>query len=101
MEHLTRITIFFAKFTILFLPVSLMTSYFSTQIQDLHYTQKIYWTAFAVIMSLTYGLLAFFGYISGTVEGNIIYQPLSTRLLNVLKGFYRALVPKKKRPKSS
>ncbi|KAL9103790.1 MAG: hypothetical protein Q9163_001199 [Psora crenata] len=50
-ERLTRITILLAKVTILFMPVSLMTGYFSVQIADLEgvYTAKTYWVCFAVI----------------------------------------------------
>ena len=44
-EKLTRITILLAKVTILFMPVSVLTGYFSTQIDDLQhvYTAETYW----------------------------------------------------------
>jgi hypothetical protein len=47
---------------VLFLPVSLMTSYFSVQISDIQgvYTVKDYWIVFAVIMSLSFMGLFFF-----------------------------------------
>ncbi|OXV06713.1 hypothetical protein Egran_05520 [Elaphomyces granulatus] len=83
-EKLTRITILLAKATIVFLPVSLMTAYFSTQIQDLQstFTTRSYWISFAVVISLSLGLLTLFGYASGTVEGRVIYR-------SVLKTFFR------------
>jgi len=83
-EKLTRITILLAKVTIVFLPVSLMTAYFSTQIQDLQstFTTRSYWISFAVVMLLSLGLLTLFGYASGTVEGRVIYR-------SVLKTFFR------------
>ena len=79
---LTRITILLAKVTILFLPVSLMTAYFSTQIDDLQgvYTKNDYWVSFGVIMFLTIVALVIFGYASDTVEGRPIYQHLIRRL---------------------
>ncbi|KAI9764008.1 MAG: hypothetical protein M1840_008956 [Geoglossum simile] len=65
-ERLTRTTILLAKLTILFLPVSLMTGYFSVQISDLQgvYTHKTYWGCFGVIMFLSVMLLFTFGWIS-------------------------------------
>lgn len=46
----------------LFLPVSLMTSYFSVQIQELEgvYTVKTYWVTFAVVMVLSFVALFMF-----------------------------------------
>ncbi|KFY18338.1 hypothetical protein V493_08714 [Pseudogymnoascus sp. VKM F-4281 (FW-2241)] len=45
-----------SKLGVLFLPVSLMTSYFSVQIEELEgvYTAKTYWIAFAVVMVLSF-----------------------------------------------
>ncbi|KAE8368289.1 ADP-ribosylation factor [Aspergillus caelatus] len=78
-EKLTRITILLAKVTILFLPVSLMTGYFSTELQNVKgvYTINQYWVSFGVIMFLSIVLLTLFGYLSDTVEGKTIYQSLS------------------------
>ncbi|KAE8348855.1 hypothetical protein BDV28DRAFT_142567 [Aspergillus coremiiformis] len=77
-EKLTRITILLAKVTILFLPVSLMTAYFSTELQNVKgvYTINQYWISFGVIMFLSIALLTLFGYLSDTVEGKTIYQSL-------------------------
>jgi Mg2+ and Co2+ transporter CorA len=77
-EKLTRITILLAKVTILFLPVSLMTGYFSTELAGVKgvYTQVQYWVAFAVIIVLSIVLLALFGWISDTVEGKPIYRSM-------------------------
>lgn len=77
-EKLTRITIVLAKATMLFMPVSLMTAYFSTQIDDLQgvYTARTYWVSFGVIMVLTIIALAVFGFASDTVEGKTIYRSL-------------------------
>ncbi|KAB8231533.1 uncharacterized protein BDW43DRAFT_140064 [Aspergillus alliaceus] len=78
-EKLTRITILLAKVTILFLPVSLMTGYFSTELKNVKgvYTITQYWVAFGVIMFLSIVMLTLFGYLSDTVEGKTIYQSLS------------------------
>ncbi|KAL3470610.1 hypothetical protein BJX99DRAFT_264081 [Aspergillus californicus] len=77
-EKLTRITILLAKVTILFLPVSLMTAYFSTELQGVKgvFTQVQYWVSFAVIIVLSVALLAMFGYISDTVEGKTVYRSM-------------------------
>ncbi|GAB1196414.1 hypothetical protein APSETT444_005684 [Aspergillus pseudonomiae] len=78
-EKLTRITILLAKVTILFLPVSLMTGYFSTELKNVKgvYTINQYWVSFGVITFLSIVLLTLFGYLSDTVEGKTIYQSLS------------------------
>jgi Mg2+ and Co2+ transporter CorA len=77
-EKLTRITILLAKATMLFLPVSLMTAYFSTELAGVKgvYTQAEYWVAFAVIFVVTVLVLTIFGYASDTVEGKTIYRSL-------------------------
>lgn len=84
MERLTRITILLAKVTILFMPVSLMTAYFSVQIPDIanKLTLTTYWIAFAVIMTLSFIFLLVFGQLSGTVEGEAIYQSLTQMFYN-------------------
>lgn len=78
-EKLTRITILLAKVTILFLPVSLMTGYFSTELAQVKgvYTVNEYWVSFGVIMFLSIVLLVVFGVASNTIEGKTIYQSLS------------------------
>ena len=77
-EKLTRITILLAKATILFLPVSLMTGYFSTQIADLQgiYSARTYWLSFLVITVLSILLLIVFGLISDNLEGKTVYKSL-------------------------
>ncbi|KAL4886470.1 hypothetical protein BJY04DRAFT_73413 [Aspergillus karnatakaensis] len=77
-EKLTRITILLAKVTILFLPVSLMTGYFSTELAGVKgiYTQAQYWVAFAVIIVLSVMVLMLFGYVSDTVEGKTVYRSM-------------------------
>ncbi|MCJ1308049.1 hypothetical protein MMC25_001699 [Agyrium rufum] len=78
-DKLTRITILLAKATILFLPVSLMTGYFSAPLtgDDKRYTVAQFWIAFAVILVVTYVLLFFFGQLSGTQETKTIYRSLT------------------------
>jgi hypothetical protein len=73
--RLTRSATLLAKLSVLFLPVSLMTSYFSVQIPDLvnKYTGKDYWYTFAVIMSISFLALFFFSrllmYITELLDG--------------------------------
>lgn len=66
----------------LFLPVSLMTGYFSTEVQELqNYTGKTYWISFVVILFLSVVLLMFFGWASETVEGQPIYRSIGRTFL--------------------
>jgi Mg2+ and Co2+ transporter CorA len=51
---------FLSKLGILFLPVGLMTSYFSVQIPSV-YTAKEYWASFAVLFGLSLLAVFFFG----------------------------------------
>ncbi|KAH8783896.1 hypothetical protein BGZ57DRAFT_883933 [Hyaloscypha finlandica] len=72
--RLTRAATLLAKLSVLFLPVSFLTSYFSTQITDLQptFTAKNYWHAFAVIMSGSFFALFFFSrllmYVTETLD---------------------------------
>ncbi len=90
-EKLTRITIILAKATILFLPVSLMTAYFSTQISDLQgiYTATTYWVCFAVVISISFIFLFGFGWISDNLEGKVIYRSMTRTVYDAGKQAYR------------
>ena len=61
------------------MPVSLMTAYFSTQIEDLQgaYTSTTYWACFAVIMAFSFLFLVVFGVLSNTLEGKPIYRSMT------------------------
>lgn len=93
-ERLTRITILLAKVTILFMPVSLMTAYFSTQLEDLAgvYNVKTYWVSFAVIATLSLLFLVIFGAVSGTLEGKPIYRTLTQTVCATL-GLFPCSIP--------
>lgn len=94
-ERLTRITILLAKVTILFLPVSLMTAYFSTQLEDnTTFTIQTYWISFAVIFALSWLGLWVFGKISGTVETAMVYRPLNQVIAGMLRDMVRTDRPK-------
>ena len=82
-EKLTSIRILLAKVTILFMPVSLMTGYFSVQIPELTnvYSAKTYWICFAVIMFLSFLFLVVFGIISHTLEGGLIYKSFTEAVI--------------------
>ncbi|RYP46700.1 hypothetical protein DL768_007133 [Monosporascus sp. mg162] len=60
---LNRSATLLAKLSVLFLPVSLMTSYFGVEISDLndYWTGETYWYTFAVILCLSFLCLAFLG----------------------------------------
>ncbi|EME49548.1 hypothetical protein DOTSEDRAFT_58763 [Dothistroma septosporum NZE10] len=67
-ERLTRITLLLTQASILFLPVSLMTSYFSMQLVGVDYTVRTYWVGFVVCFFLSWLALFVFGLFHGTVQ---------------------------------
>ncbi|KAJ5771244.1 uncharacterized protein N7511_003295 [Penicillium nucicola] len=77
-EKLTRITILLAKATILFLPVSLMSAYFSTELVGVKggYTKTEYWASFAVIFVVSILLLT----VSPSTNMGITFSRLFDRL---------------------
>ncbi|EKD15881.1 uncharacterized protein L3040_003262 [Drepanopeziza brunnea f. sp. 'multigermtubi'] len=91
--RLTRSATLLAKLSVLFLPVSLMTSYFSIQVQDLEgvYTVNDYWYSFAAIMSISFLCLFFFSrllmYVTETLDGwmRTIYKSGAKSFTNVLR----------------
>ena len=97
METLTRITILLAKVTILFLPVSLMTSYFALQIPDIAkgFTAKAYWISFAVVMVLSFILLLVFGILSGTQESKTVYRSLTRTVFDKYRVAWKKDQPQK------
>ncbi|EER28026.1 hypothetical protein CPC735_033620 [Coccidioides posadasii C735 delta SOWgp] len=84
---LTRSTVLLSKVTILFLPVSLMTSYFSTEIDDLKasYTAKNYWVSFAVIMFLSAAGLSLFGWIHNVIGGKSTHRSIKRHFMQARK----------------
>lgn len=70
-EKLTRTTIVLAKATILFLPISLQTMYFSIQVGRIEETYRI---SFAVVAILSIVFLLLFGAKTGTIEGGSYYR---------------------------
>jgi hypothetical protein len=60
---LNRSATLLAKLSVLFLPVSLVSGYFGVEIEDLnqHWKGTDYWYTFAVVMSLSFLSLFFFG----------------------------------------
>lgn len=81
-EKLTRTTILLAKATILFLPVSLMTAYFSIQIKEIEdkYSLKTYWLCFLVVAFVSILFLVVFGGITHTLEGKTVYRSVTRTL---------------------
>ncbi|KAK5115925.1 hypothetical protein LTR62_000381 [Meristemomyces frigidus] len=72
MERLTKTTLLITKVTILFLPVSLMSAYFSIALEGTRYTVVQYWIAFAVVLVLSWAILFVFGVGSGGVETGLV-----------------------------
>ncbi|KAF2461069.1 hypothetical protein BDY21DRAFT_279153 [Lineolata rhizophorae] len=76
-ERLTRVTLLLAKFTILFMPVSIVTGYFSTQLEGITFTQRSFWLTFGMTLLVSVVLLIAFSVLSGTMEGAIMYRSFS------------------------
>ncbi|KAK3708870.1 hypothetical protein LTR37_011200 [Vermiconidia calcicola] len=73
-ERLTRITLLLTKVTIVFLPVSLMTAYFSVPLQSMVYSAQDYWVSFAVTIVVSCLALVAFGLVSGTVQTGDVWR---------------------------
>lgn len=82
-EKLTRVSLLITKATILFLPVSMMTSYFGTQLVNTQYSVTTYWVAFVIVLVLSCVVLVGFGVMSGTMERTTLYQPIKRACLRV------------------
>lgn len=89
-DRLTRVSLLITKVTILFLPVSLMTSYFSCNLADTVYTPTQYWVAFTVVLCSSFLVLLLFGVLSGTMDhsllrsiGSAMYRRVMRKRLSV------------------
>jgi len=87
-ERLTRVSLLITKATILFLPVSFMTAYFSTDLNQ-QYTITTYWVAFAVVFFLSWVFLLGFGVLSGSME--------SWRIFTLVRDRYKQIKDHRKR----
>ncbi|KXT04408.1 hypothetical protein AC578_3595 [Pseudocercospora eumusae] len=79
-DRLTRITLLLTKATILFLPVSFMTGYFSVPLDDIKYSARTFWIAFVVIFFLSYLALFLFGAMNGSLQ-----------TMNVVEGMWKSI----------
>lgn len=78
-EKLTRTTILLAKVTIPFLPVSLMTGYFSVQPTEIEklYNLKTSWVCFLIVVVASIIGLVIFGITTERVRGRTTYKSLT------------------------
>lgn len=81
-ERLTRVSLLITKATILFLPVSFMTAYFSTDLNQ-NYTVTTYWAAFAIVFFFSWVFLLGFGVLSGSMESWRIFAVVKDRLFGL------------------
>lgn len=79
-DRLTRITLLLTKATFLFLPVSLMTSYFSTQLIGVEYSVQTYWVSFTVLLVLSWIGLFLFGVMNGNVQTVEVFKGMGRGL---------------------
>lgn len=90
-DRLTRAAFLISKITILFLPVSFMTSYFGLPLAGSAYTVKTYWAAFAIVLVASWLVLVGFGAVSGTLE-SWKWFPGLVRSVKLVQGWWRHLV---------
>ena len=78
-ERLTRNIVAISKIAAFFLPLSLMTGYFSTSIHGLQntYSVKTYWLTFLVVVILTALALFSFEFIADHVQGRTDFRSLT------------------------
>lgn len=90
-ERLTRVAIFLTKFTFLFLPLSLITGYFSMQLTDLEgrYNSKHFWGASGVFVAVMIIILYVVGRGTDTMETGMMWS-------SIKKVFFPFLVKNKK-----
>lgn len=82
-EKLTRVTLLLGKVTILFMPVSLMSAYFSCQFTDQVFSVKEYWAWFGGILGASVVMLFAFSLASGTIEGKMAHKGISRRIVEM------------------
>lgn len=77
-EKLTRMTILLAKVTIVFLPLSLATAYFSMQLKAIEkYNVETFWITFLIVAVLTIAFLATFEFFASRYSGKLMYRSLT------------------------
>ncbi|KAK3068097.1 hypothetical protein LTR53_014598 [Teratosphaeriaceae sp. CCFEE 6253] len=76
MERLTKVALLITKATVLFLPVSYMSSYFSVNLGNEQYTVKQYWISFAVVLACSWTVLFVFGVFSGSLQTTEVFAEL-------------------------
>lgn len=77
-ELLTRVTIWFAGFTFVFLPLTLVTGYFSMQVQGISgkYNERTFWGAGGVAVTVTLLVLYTVGKSTGTMEFGTMWRSI-------------------------
>lgn len=85
-ERLTRVTLLLTKATMLFLPVSLMTSYFDVSLSDVEFTLKQYWVSFAVIFTLSWVCIFVFGVMSGSMQAPEVWHSMKNGIQRLRQG---------------
>jgi len=75
-ERLNRVAILLTKFAFLFVPLTLITGYFSMQLKDLEgvYTQRDFWGASGVFVFITILVLYTIGKTTDTMEGTRMWE---------------------------
>lgn len=77
-ERLTRVAIFLTKFTFLFLPLTLITGYFSMQLNNTNgkYGEKDFWGASGVFVGIMILILYTVGRSTDTLESGVMWESI-------------------------
>lgn len=77
-ERLTRVAIFLTKFTFLFLPLTLITGYFSMQLNNTNgkYGEKDFWGASGVFVGIMILILYTVGRSTDTLESGVMWKSI-------------------------
>jgi hypothetical protein len=81
-ERLTRVTLLLGKVTVLFMPVSLMTGYFSCQFKDIQFVASTYWAWFGGLLGVSILSLFMFSLMSSLDHDDIVYRSLGKRFVD-------------------
>lgn len=86
-ERLTRAALLLTKATILFLPVSFMTGYFSVPLGHVEYSLTTYWVAFTACFSCTCVLLWHPTFLYAVAEGiwSLVRRSVWSRIMRLAK----------------
>lgn len=65
-----------------------MAAYFSCQFEGEQFTVRQFWTWFGVVVGVSIAALIVFSFVSGTLEGKMLYRSMSRSFMDVSKAWW-------------